>query len=335
MREIATILTCICLLLSPGCELGPKEEAGPEAPSPPSGPDPAARPEAEPTGPTDREVMAYVNDEPVYMGRLYELLLRGPGLQFAQELVRHEVVLQAGREKGVVVTEADMEAEQARFMELMAPGLDEAQRQQVLQQIIARKQMSLTQWEMMLRARSILRKLAAEGLEVPEEAVRAQFNREYGRKVVVRHIQTQTLAEAREVRELAQEGDFAALAAEHSINASGKEGGLLPPIGPKSDSVPAAIRDTAMALDVGEVSNPVQVGSTFHVLKAERMIEPKDVKFEDVEAEMRRQVREKILQARGQVLLRQMVADAEVEFVDPVLAEQRKAAEAQPEVPLP
>ncbi|MFW6132586.1 MAG: peptidylprolyl isomerase, partial [Planctomycetota bacterium] len=201
--------------------------------------------------------------------------------------------------------------------------------------IMSRKQVSQKQWRMMLRARVMLRKLAAEGLDVPAEAVREEFHRRYGRKVVVRHIQTDALSEAQKVRKLAQKegADFAELAREHSVNPSGRSGGELPPIGRGSDSIPAGIREAALAMkEPGELSNPVQVGDSFHILRLVRTIEPEDVKFEEVEAEMRQAVRERLLAARQQQVLRELLARADVEYVHPTLKHQHRAA--QPDAPL-
>ncbi|MFW6133683.1 MAG: hypothetical protein ACOC8F_07275, partial [Planctomycetota bacterium] len=139
----------LCASLAGGCcgvDGAPAPTTRPTAAS-------AAAPEsAATTRPARGAVMARVNGEPIAMDALYDLLLCGPGLQYARELVRHEVVFQAAREKGLTVTDDDLEAERERFLETIAPQLAPAERQQVLAQIMSRKQVSQKQWRMMLRA---------------------------------------------------------------------------------------------------------------------------------------------------------------------------------------
>ncbi|MBS3733880.1 MAG: peptidylprolyl isomerase [Phycisphaerae bacterium] len=325
MLRIAAV--SLCLFLAAGCE--PAGPVATTAPAPVEAPRTAEAP-APTTRPAGGAVMARVNGEPIALSALYDLLLRGPGLQYARELIRHEVVFQAGRDKGLSVTEADVDAERERFMETIAPQLDPEMREQVLKQVMARKQVSPEQWRLMLEARAILRKLAVEGLEIPDDAVRDEFHRQHGRKVVVRHIQSDTLDAAQKVLDLAQkdEADFAALAQEHSTHASASSGGELPPFGPNSDRVPPAFREAALALEeAGDVSNPVRVGESFHVIELVRTIEPADVTFEDVRAQMRAVVRERMLAARQQTILRELMDETDVEYVNPILKHQHEAAE--------
>jgi parvulin-like peptidyl-prolyl isomerase len=82
---------------------------------------------------------------------------------------------------------------------------------------------------------------------------------------------------------------------------------------------------------VGEVSDPVQVGSRFHILKLDRIIEPKDVEFEEVKDAIAADLRERMVRTAANLLLVGLMQSAVVEFVDPSLKAQADRADEQRE----
>jgi foldase protein PrsA len=266
--------------------------------------------------------MAYVNGKPIFMEQLTDLLLRGPGMTYARQLVRHEQVRQELREQGRPVSDADVEAEAERILQRMLPGAGSPkERLQVLEHLLTQKQVSRRQWERSIRMAAELRKLAEPRVEVTEQMLREEFWRIHGRQVIVRRIETENLEKAQTVLQKLKDGtDFSLVAWEHSISTTDGEGGLMPPISSKSEEVPEAIRQAALALKVeGEVSDLIQVGATFHVLRLEKTIEPKDVKFEDVRDEIEPLVREEQIRLAQRDILNELDRKAKVEYVHPVL----------------
>jgi len=324
MRKV--IAMAICLILPLGCG-----GTVPVQPVPAAGRGPAAS-QAATTQPAEREIMAYVNGQPMYMDSLYELLLGGPGMDYAVELVRHEMVRQAAEKQGITISDEELKAEHQRFLEVAFPQLEPAgDREQALNQLLVSKQVSRRQWDMSIRMSAILRRMAAPEVKVGDEQLRDEFGRRYERKVVVRHIQTASLTDAQKVKTLAADRDFAALAAEYSTNMmSARGGGELPPIGHKTEGVPPAMRQAALAMKkIGEISDPVQVGTTFHVLKLERIIEPEKVKFEDVREKLAAEIKERLIRLRQKAILERLVRDAEVKYVNPILKDRDAAAKLQ------
>ena len=120
-----------------------------------------------------------------------------------------------------------------------------------------------------------------------------------------------------------------------SINPSAADGGLLPPIGPDTRTVPPAIREAALAMTkVGQISDPIQVETAYHVLRLEKIHPPQDARFNDVKDALARDARARLLRAEQQKVLAELIQAARdaksIQYVDPVLKAQVQAAQEPP-----
>jgi foldase protein PrsA len=316
MRTAATILILVGLV---GCY--PDRSAQPPRTA-------QVRPPVTPSPRTQRgkgPVMAYVNDRPIYMAGLHDILVRANGVKLAQYLIVNELVDQAAAAKGISVTDDDIRKQNALTLKEMFPKIpDNAQRVRLLEQFLVQKNMPRRQWDMVVRRNALVAKLAGKKIEVTEAELRREFGRQFGQQVVIRHIQTASLADAQKVLKLLMDkGDFTQLARKYSTNASSRNGGLLPPIGKDTARIAPAIREAALAMTkVGEISNPVQAGTTFHILKLERIIEPTKVKFEDVKQELEAAIQWYKAQVIQRLFLTDLVRKAKIQYVDPILKAQ-------------
>ncbi len=269
--------------------------------------------------------MAYVNDRPVYMADLHEILVRAHGVASAQYLIVNELVDQAAAKKGISVTDNEIRQQNIRTLEEMFPTVSEdAQRGRLLDRFLLQKNMPRWQWDMVLRRNALVAKLVDKKAKVTEIELQREFGRRYGCQAVIRHIQTASLADAQKMLKiLMDKGDFAELARKYSTNASSRNGGLLPPIGKDTARIAPAIREAALAMTkVGEISNPVQAGTTFHILKLERIIEPAKVKFEDVKQKLAATIQWRKNQVIQRLFLTDLIRDAKVRYVNPILKAQ-------------
>lgn len=351
MRELKLLICLVALLgvLVGGCE-DPKVSPTSETPDAPDAP--ATAPEA-PTVTGDpapavpeagEQVAVLVNGQPVPVAKLNDLLLRAYGMEMARHLVASELVRQEADKQGVTVTDADVQAENDRTLQRLfgtvtAPKGDPAalkaaaaQREQLLAQLLEQKKISPTQWQIAMRRSATMRKLAQKEATVTDQEVRDAFNSQFGQKVVVRHIQTATLTKAQEMltRLYGEKADFEELARLHSAHPSAKDGGLLPPISRRGGdaSIPPAIRQTALAMTkIGEYSDPIQTGTSFHILKLEQIIEPQSVKFEDAREPLRAALLERNVLVLQPIILQRLIQKANIEYVHPVL--KRQAAEGK------
>ncbi len=284
------------------------------------------------THPAGRAVMATVNGAPIYMDQLHDLLVRSQGLAMAQQLIASELVEQAAKKQNLSASDAEVQAEETRTLERLFGGSVGAdQREQLLEQLLTEKGIPHEQWRMILYRNILLAKLAEPGITVTDQQIKDAFEDLYGRKVEVRHIQCDSLTSAQEIlKKLGEGANFTELAGKESTNATARNGGLLPPIGARSAMIPPPIRGAACALTkVGELSPPVQSGTTFHILRLEKVIEPQNVRLEDVKDKLAANVKsDAIHKAQQQILLdliRSAQKEGRIQYADPFL----KAAAAE------
>jgi len=289
----------------------------------------AQEPATRPAAADDGAVMARVHGKPIPMKALTDILIRGYGMPIAQLLIADELVSQAAAKQGVSVTEEEVRAEHDRVLDRMfGRAISGIQREEGLKQIIQQRGLTREQWDLTMRRNALLRKMAEPKIEITEEILQAEFKSQYGRNVIVSLIQTATLGEARNVMGLARKGaDFAELAKRYSRHPTGRSGGQLPPLGPRTTGIAANLRDVAVAMEKeGEISSPVQVGASWHVLRLDKIVQPKDIRFEDVKDKLRKEVYERQMIFLQQTMLMEMIREAEreggIEYVDPILKTQ-------------
>ncbi len=336
-----TLWVCFLVLAGVGCEQQSPGPAGTDAsrlapaePVEPAEDDPRTvrLPDVpDPNAPVDanRPVMALIAGRPIYMDRLHEILVEIKGSQIASHLILNELVRQEARTRGVEITGEDVLAEGDAMCRMLF-GEDATRRQleESLDAYLADPSRSRLEWELTVYRNALLGKMVRSDLEVPEAMLRDEFGRRYGRKVVVRHIEVASRADAKEVLDrLAEGAEFADVAAKYSTNPSGRNGGLLPAFGADEARVPSAFRKVALAMDrVGEVSNPVKVQTRYHILKLERVIQPRNARFEDVRDELEADLRARLAVSRREALLRELLRTARQEgrirIVHPVLKEE-------------
>lgn len=274
-------------------------------------------------------VIARVNGSPLYKNDLYELLVLADGLKTARDLVACKVVDQQAARLHMTVSDADIQAENDLTLQGMFPDVaDRAQRERLLAQLLIRGRISRKQWWMSMRRQALLGKMVGRNIKVSDQEIQDAFEDKFGRKVVVRHIQTATLGEAQKVMQRLRAGEnFARLARLVSKNASAADGGLLPAMGVRNVSVPKALHQAAWAMTTpGEITGPIQVGTTYHILYLERIIKAQVVDPAKVRPQLEAQVKyRKCRNAKGR-LLRKLVNQAKVQWLDPALAGQANRA---------
>jgi foldase protein PrsA len=267
--------------------------------------------------------MATVNDQPIYMAQLQDILLHGFGLPIAQQLIANEMVRQEAQKKHVAASRAEIDQENDRILiDMFGPTVDPEQRYKLLDQLLATKGISRSQWQLTVERNAVLRKLADLQITVTDDEIRQQFAEDYGRKVVVRLIQCPSASAAQDILDkLKNNEDFAELARKFSTNSrSAPDGGLLPPIGAVASGLPIPIREAALAMTaVGEISKPIVVETNVHILKLEKIIPAQNVKFDDVKTQLAVNVHNNLNKALREQILTELFRAARIEYLDPVL----------------
>lgn len=254
-------------------------------------------------------------------------------------LIRTEVLRQAAEDRDVEVSDEDV-AEQREVLVETAGG------QEALDELLADSNVSEEELEENLVDQAIQAKIGEQlAPEVSDEDVKTEFEEDpqgqYGEKVEVRHILTETEDEAEEAKQRVESGDeFSEVAQEMSQDpGSAANGGELGPVA--RGSTVEAFDEAAFNAEVGEVVGPVETEFGFHVLEVTD--EVAGAEFTEVEDEIRTQLE---TTSQGQAFsdyITNFVSDLEVE-VDPeygswdaqsVSVLPPDAAESPTDLPLP
>lgn len=268
--------------------------------------------------------LATVNKKPIPLSSLTDILIASYGLPVAKDIIYLELVEQDAAAKNVSVTDADVQAEHERTLEdRFAKMGPKEQWETLFSQILAQNNISRKHWMLIARRNALLRRLAPREVPVKEEETRDAYAKLYGRKVQIRHIESATLGDIQDVIVRLNKGaDFAQLAREVSLSNDRSADGLLPPFTAQTTEVPPLMRQVAFALkQAGAISDPVQIGGAYHVLKLEKFIEP-ELPYDQVKGEVARVLRNEKVRVWGIKHLAELTAAADVEFVEPALKAQ-------------
>lgn len=276
--------------------------------------------------------MATIDGRPIYMRQLHAHLVEADGLRVAEMLIASAVVDREAARRNVTITDKDIADENERLLNgIFAGDISPDERERLLDQLLKSRRLTRPLWEDVLRRRALLRKMIADQVQLTEEMVKAEYDRAYGEKVEVSHIQLAGHRQAESViKRLGAGEDFAELARKLSTNRqTAPAGGRITPAFTRvNTAVPQAIRDAAFALEPGQVSGVVQVGNVFHVLKLHQRVSAPEKDYEKVKDELRRQLRERIIERLALQLLARLRAQGEVEYVAPAL--RRQAQKVKP-----
>jgi foldase protein PrsA len=166
----------------------------------------------------------------------------------------------------------------------------------------------------LLKDQLLIEKAALKDVEVTDEEVQAKYD-EYQPEIRASHILVEDEATAKEVKEKLEGGaDFAELAKEYSTDTvSAEQGGDLDFFGP-GVMVPE-FEEAAYALEVNEISEPVQTQHGWHIIKVteKKEKEPLEEMKEDLEKEIKLS---KVDATKLQQTLQQELKDANVDITD-------------------
>jgi foldase protein PrsA len=178
-------------------------------------------------------VMATVAGQPIYMSDLHDLLVRGHGVSIAYQLIASELVRQAAEAEHVTASDREIQEESERAMAEVFGQVERGdQRERLLEEWLRQRGIPFKQWRMIMLRNVLLRKLVEPRVTVTDEELVKEFDRQYGRKVQVRHIQTDSLASAQQALKKLEEGaDFADLARQMSVPPPLKVGCCRPSAG--------------------------------------------------------------------------------------------------------
>ncbi len=250
-------------------------------------------------------VIATASGTNIRESQLLEPLKEAYGFNLLMYVVQCEMAKDALRQQGIALSEADVAQERRWTLDQMFENAKEGEdREKLLEQFLNQpkprdQMMTPVEFDIILETNAAMRKLAEGALKtaITDEDLKMQFDERYGASVRVRHIMCANPQEVLKVeRRLAAGEDFAEVASVESRNPDTKRvGGLLPPFTINDRRLPENFRRVAFALKEGEVSGQVHAEGSYHLIKLEKRIAPKAVKFEDVKDSLKEDIQNRLV----------------------------------------
>ena len=245
-----------------------------------------------------------------------------------EELIDRELLYQQSRKKGVVIDDAQVNAELDRLKK-------QYPNEQAFRDGLAENQLSETtlkaQFKMTLAVRKFVQEEFGATIDVPELEAKAFYegNPQYFRapetirlsqiliKVDPKSDPSKKEGARKTLEDLQkriQKGeDFSILAKDFSQDASAAQGGDLGTI-PRG-KMPKAFDDAAFSLQPGEVSNVVETELGFHLIKVHDKKPEKVVPFKDAEEKIRQHLANEKLRQRVNGFLSEVKKTAKIERI--------------------
>ena len=198
----------------------------------------------------------------------------------------------------------------------------------LLEEFLNAKNISRYEWDERMKQRAYLRKIAeaeVAEMEVTEKMLKDEYEREFGERAQVRHIQVSSLARAEEVRRRLKTGeDFELVARQLSENEiTAANGGLMPPITRNDPLATLLFREMTFELKVGEVSNAFQEGNWYHIIRLERRFPASNVIFENASHDkLEQKLRDRLVRQRQEALESELFESARVDIQEEELRRQ-------------
>ena len=204
----------------------------------------------------------------------------------------------------------------------------EREQSQLLDQFLTQQHISPSEFDMILRINTYLRKIAepAVNRSINEAAIKNAFNQIYGETVLVKIIQLANQTEVAEAqRRLARGDKFEDVAGDMSHDPVSKAlGGEIPRFSRQAPNHPDNFKDVAFSLQPGQLSDPVESEGSFYLIKMTNRFAPRAVKFEAVKDAVRRQLFDAAVKAAvkelREDLARRVLQGLRID--DPVLSKQ-------------
>jgi foldase protein PrsA len=237
------------------------------------------------------QAAAVVGEKTITQADWIAALKQKYGKQVLNDLINREVVFQEAKRLGITIDPKRIDEEMAKIQESYGTGTDNefqaALRQQAGTSVEALRQEITYQL--------LLQELATKDVSVSDEELLAYYNNhqdQYARPMQARvwQIVVASLAEAKQVhRELKNGANFNTLAKERSIDTlTAANGGDMGWVSLDDPHLADTLKETIASLGLNEDSNPVPVQGQFAILRVIDRKEAKQLSFDEVKEQIRR-----------------------------------------------
>jgi parvulin-like peptidyl-prolyl isomerase len=253
------------------------------------------------------DVMAVVNGEDIRRDALATACVERFGEDVLEGLVNKRLILHHCRNRNIVVTDADIEAEIDKMAARFKIG-----REQWLQMLERERGINVQHYKRDILWPTIaLRKCAADKLTVSDEELNKAYDSQYGAAMKCRLIVVNDRKLAEQIHQQAAQNpaDFARLAMQHSQDVnSASIGGMIQPI--RKHVGDPNIEKQVFAMQPNQVSSIIPVGPQFAILKCEGTVPARNVPMESVRAQLTEQMQEGKLRDEASKLFAELQSTA-------------------------
>ncbi len=270
-----------------------------------------------------RNVIAYVNQQPVSVTQFGRAMVRRFGRNIIVPLIEQKLVLQEARNQGVTVSDEEVQNRRGRMAETIRrwqnsssptnddiPSFSAEENAQNHHKGQSSEQYVSSQT---VRALLLAEKMAVDRVYVNEQELREAYSAQYGRHVVLEVIVTGSASRARALRQRALEGaSFALLAQAHSRARSS-----LQPQGFRTRSTPGQpYYKHVKGLKTGDIAPVLQYGNRYHLIKLLARKQPQNApSLTEVREKLERRVKKKKSQRRIRAWLKKLKAESRVNII--------------------
>jgi RNA polymerase sigma factor (sigma-70 family) len=246
--------------------------------------------------PDPKEPVAFIFDMPITRDQLADYLIAQYGADKLEQLVNKLIIERACREKGITVTDAEIDAAIKEDLKAIACPDKKSFEERILKKF----QKSLVEWrEDVVKPRLCLNKLARMRVSVSEEDIRQAFEGAYGERVECEIIlwPEGKKEEAQSIGAIlsSKPEEFERFAREQINCSLAARSGRIDPIG-RHTTTDEIFENTAFRLKPGETSIVETKEGTMIVKCIRRIPQEKDVKLDDVRAKLTERVLAKKIQ---------------------------------------
>ena len=260
-------------------------------------------------------VAALVNGEPVYKADLFDTLYATGGRDALDQIIVRKLIVQEGVRSGLEITEEEMEEEVNNIVEESFGGSYED-----FLSVLTLYGLSEEAFREDAKLNLLVRKLAMAEINPTEEEARQYFDDNrflfaQPEEIEARHILLEDRETADEVVALLNGGgDFAELAAEYSTDLSNKDNAGYLGFFSRGTMV-QEFEEAAFALEVGEISGPVQTDFGYHIIELLDRKEEVEVKFDDISDLVMESLIESKIPEVINALVARLFETAEIEYL--------------------
>jgi parvulin-like peptidyl-prolyl isomerase len=235
------------------------------------------------------QVVALVNNEQISKDELGKHCLKRYGVEILESMLNKRLIEQECEKRGITVTDKEIAEEVEKMAKRFGLPVDQWLKMLEEERDIAPNQYGRDiVWPTLA-----LKKLAADRLTPTKEEIQEAYEMQFGPARQVRIIVCDLNEEAVKVLKMCQTKpeDFAKIAIEHSKDYnSASSGGLIQPV--RKHMGDKRIEEAAFSLAPGQISSIIPVGNRYAIIRCERHIEARPVKFEMVEPQLVEAIRD-------------------------------------------